>query len=414
MFWKADNRSIPLFHLPRIVVGVAAVAAVACSPDRTKAVEQEWEQKYIERLEARRDPAPLGLSSYAPLDTIRGDRPYEALKSWSSDDHPIAASALAEMRRWAERSNASSLLVAVDGRLLVEEYFGENDASTPVVSLSLAKPLSVVAVGRAIEQGYIRSLDQSAADFLHEWRGTQKASITIRHLLQMRSGLLGQDFSNSRPDIMNRAYLHPNHAQVIIDEYPLVKVPGSHYAYANANGELIAPIIKRATGSSYADWLSDEVIKPLGAQGGQVWVNRAGGTAHSGCCALLPPETWLRLSLLLMNEGRWNQEQLLPPGFVDEMRKPQTDFPQAGMGVYLSTPYTQFRSALSPERQLRRGFHSEPYLADDLFLFDGNASQVSYMIPSLNMVILRTGNWPSADFEWDNTFLPNTAIRGWR
>lgn len=74
------------------------------------------------------------------------------------------------------------------------------------------------------------------------------------------------------------------------------------------------------------------------------------------------------------------------------------------------------RGWLNPEREpeARRVLHSEPYLADDLFLFDGNANQVVYVIPSQRLVILRVGGNPpcSSDSEWDNAFLPNTILRG--
>ena len=56
--------------------------------------------------------------------------------------------------------------------------------------------------------------------------------------------------------------------------------------------------------------------------------------------------------------------------------------------------------------------HSEPYLAGDLFLFDGNSNQVVYIVPSLKLVIVRTGDEPPRAPEWDNTVLPNTIIRG--
>lgn len=55
--------------------------------------------------------------------------------------------------------------------------------------MSLAKPMSVIAVGRAMAEGHIDSLDEPAANYFQEWRGTPRAAITVRHLLGMRSGL---------------------------------------------------------------------------------------------------------------------------------------------------------------------------------------------------------------------------------
>ena len=173
----------------------------------------------------------------------------------------------------------------------------------------------------------------------------------------------------------------------------------------------VRSVIERATGRRYAEFLSREVLQPLGAMGGTVWVNRPGGLAHSGCCLMLPPESWLRLE-----DGRWEGRRLLPQGYVAEMTRATAQNPYYGMGVYVSGRYTPRRGWLNPEREpeARRVLHSEPYLADDLFLFDGNANQVVYVIPSQRLVILRVGGNPpcSSDSEWDNAFLPNTILRG--
>jgi CubicO group peptidase (beta-lactamase class C family) len=56
--------------------------------------------------------------------------------------------------------------------------------------------------------------------------------------------------------------------------------------------------------------------------------------------------------------------------------------------------------------------HSEPYVAKDLFLFDGNSNQVLYMIPSEKLAILRMGDAPPKSPDWDNAYLPNLALRG--
>jgi hypothetical protein len=56
--------------------------------------------------------------------------------------------------------------------------------------------------------------------------------------------------------------------------------------------------------------------------------------------------------------------------------------------------------------------HGAPYLADDLFLFDGNANQVVYIVPSLDLIILRVGDPPPREPEWDNAILPNLIMSG--
>jgi CubicO group peptidase (beta-lactamase class C family) len=162
----------------------------------------------------------------------------------------------------------------------------------------------------------------------------------------------------------------------------------------------------------YEDWLSREVLVPLGARGGRIWMNREGGMPHAGCCTLLPADSFLRLAILLVNDGLWQGARLLPEGFVEQMRTATPHNPHAGMGVYVAGSYVQWRGPLNPEYELGRIFHGEPYLADDLFLFDGNARQVVYIIPSAGLVILRVGRWPQSGVGWDHAVAPNTLLRG--
>ena len=217
-------------------------------------------------------------------------------------------------------------------------------------------------------------------------------------------------------DILNRAYLHPRHEQIIIHDYPVVDEPGTRYEYNNATSELVAVLIERATGVRYGEWLSREVLQRIGSPGGTIWVNRPGGTAHSGCCLMLPAEAWLRLGVLLLQDGVWEGKRLLPAGYVQAMRTPTAENPYYGLGVYVAGRYIARRGFANPARdtEARRVLHSEPYLADDVFLFDGNSNQVVFIIPSRRLVVLRVGDNPprGAGGEWDNSALPNLLIRG--
>jgi CubicO group peptidase (beta-lactamase class C family) len=362
----------------------------------------------------------LGAETYDPLEAVQGAAGHRPLPEAGAAQRRIADDALAAARDYAERSKSAALLVWRDGRVEQASYFGGTGPGDVIAAKSLAKPMTAIAVGRAIALGKIRSLDQPVAEFITEWKADpQRSKILVRHLLDMRPGLLPQSATAIEPThILNRAYLHPRHDSILVHDYPLTDEPGSRYEYSNASSELVALVIERATGRRYAEFLSREVVQPLGAMGGSVWINRPGGLAHSGCCLMVPPETWLRVAILLLDDGRWEGRRLLPEGYVAEMTRPTAQNPYYGMGVYVAGRYTPRRGWLNPEREpeARRVLHSEPYLARDLFLFDGNSNQVVYVIPSQRLVIVRVGGTPprSPQAEWDNAFLPNTILRGLR
>jgi len=175
-------------------------------------------------------------------------------------------------------------------------------------------------------------------------------------------------------------------------------------------------VLERATQKPYGQYLSETLIQPIGAQGGQVMMNRPNGLAHTGCCLLLPSESWLRFGILLANFGEVNGQQLFPLGWMEDYLVPSPTNPALGLHIWLGKPYIKKRSWSSVGEA--KGFgvlHSEPYLADDLFLFDGNGHQVVYIVPSEELVIVRTGSWPrTKGIEWDNSYIPNRIIRAIR
>ncbi len=328
------------------------------------------------------------------------------------DAGSVAPAAVEEAIQYAEKTDSLALLVWHDGKLIAESYFQGETATSQLNGKSFPKALSSVAVGRAIALGDINSLDQSVADYVQEWQGTPKAAITIRHALTMHTGLLEQGFDFSKDSPFPRAYLDPYHGRYIVDEYPLTHKPGERFAYSNAASDLIAIIIERATGREYEEFVGNELLKPINAPGGRVWLNREGGLAHSGCCLELPAQTWLKLGLLLSNDGMAEGKRLLPEGYVAQMRTPSLDNPHYGLALWLGSPFLEKRGFLGTKSNPTGVYHSAPYLAEDVFLFDGNGNQVTYIIPSKDLVIVRMGSGAPEGVTWDNAALPNAILRG--
>lgn len=376
----------------------------------------EAEELYMSRFTALTSgmSGQNGGFSYDPLEAVPGASSWGPLPATdNTQQSTILIDAIDKAEAYAAERNSQAFIVWRKGKLERVTYFNGADEDTLIVGRSLAKPITVIAVGRAIQKGYIESLDQPVSDFITEWKGTDREAMLIRHLLDMRTGFLRQALATEADDILNRAYLHPYHDDIIINDYPLTHVPGERYDYSNATSEMIAPVIERATGVRYAEWVSEEVLKPIGAKGGEVWINRPGGTAHSGCCIMLPARSFFRLGMLSYFDGMWGNERLLPEGYVAETKTVTPQNQWTGMGLYVAGEYRERRGAANPDLEnMQLTQHAERYLAKDLYLYDGNANQVVYIVPSEDLVIMRVGNMPPRDKRWDNTFVPNTIMRG--
>ena len=407
---------------PRLCLAIAASALALASCQKTAVTPQITPSTGEFSAEAETAYLARHFASVEAFKTGKDTADYDTEIDFGSDlkASPIArgsstlpAEALAKLVDYAEENNSASFILYENGKITSEHYFGDNQASTLLNSKSLAKPLGVIAIGRAIKAGHIKGLDQSASDFIVEWKGKPQEAIKINHLLSMTSGFLAQGYPKGPEDVLSRAYLHPHHDEVIIHEYPLVNEPGTRYEYANANSEIVATIIARATGMSYQDWLVKEVLAPLGASGGKIWINREGGTAHAGCCAKLNSETYLRLAIMVLNKGQWDGEVFLPESFVTEMTMANPHNKFAGMGIYNGKHYKEFRGAINPDQpqDYTAAKHSEPYVDKDILMFDGNANQFIFILPSRNAVIARLGPRPRGEEKWDNTILPNRYVR---
>ncbi|MBX2846797.1 MAG: beta-lactamase family protein [Acidiferrobacterales bacterium] len=351
---------------------------------------------------------------------------------WAGSEHPVQGGVhslfeladssslnfpedvLNDVSDYAEQRSSSSLLVWHKGQLQLRKHFQGTDANTPIVGKSMAKMVVSMVVARAIKEGYIAGLDEQASNYITEWKGTPKETITLRHMLHMAAGF--EKYYTLDPSPFGkfmRSYIGGNNEEIMINDYEMIDQPGSKYDYSQVTSDLIGLILERATGKPYGAYLSESLIQPIGAQGGEVMMNRPNGLAHTGCCLLLPSESWLRMGILLINAGEVDGQFLFPDNWMQDYLQPSPANPAFGLHIWLGKPYFERRGWATPGEAKAYGvLHSEPYLADDLFLFDGNGHQVVYIVPSLELVVVRTGGRPRGEgIEWDNSYIPNTLIR---
>jgi CubicO group peptidase (beta-lactamase class C family) len=385
------------------VIAALSVSAAQAAPD-PPATQAAEDALYARRMA---DPQFRIGEAYDILEPIIG-APGGAPLALAAQPQ-LSPAAVARANAYADAANSKALLIWKDGAVQDAFYAHGADAASLQKSRSMGKPLGAIAVGLAIQAGAIRSLDQFAVDFIPEWRGTPKAQITIRELLDMTAGFMPQSPIVDPQSPSSHAFLDPHHDDYVIQHYPLVAPPGAQYSYGGSSADLVGIIVERATHQRYARFISSHLLTVLGAQGGQIWLDREGGAGHPGCCILLPADSWLRIGILLSQDGVWNGRRLLPPRFVAAMLTPSKANPHYGLGV--AVPGRDPKAEDYGRTEISKTRQSEPYLAPDLYLFDGNANQVMYIVPSRRLVILRMGDFPPKTPPWDNAFLPNLVLR---
>ncbi len=365
-----------------------------------------------------RTNAPGGYTWYQPTEPVQGGHQgfFEVV---SANERTIAAAALQAAEDFAARNRSESLLIWHRGGLQLARYWMGLGPADVVNSRSMHKMVGGLLIARAIADGHIESLDDPVARYIPVWQDTDKAAMTVRNVLHMSSGLRWFAIRDRAPfGLSSRRYLDPYWDQVLLTEVPMSFTPGTEYDYSDITADVMPHIIQGATGMRYARYLSEALLTPLQARGGMIWINREGGMPHGGCCLMLPPETWLRFGVLLLKGGRWQGQDLLPQGWLEEMLTGSPMNPHFGLMIWLGSPYLERRLYHRPDSPMSQRpnpgvYNSEPFLADDVFMFDGAEGRMVYIVPSEDLVIVRTGFRPlPGQPEWDNAFLPNTIIRG--
>jgi CubicO group peptidase (beta-lactamase class C family) len=343
------------------------------------------------------EPASVHLSK--PQARVRGASQVGDIPTGTATT--LAAKPLVAAEALASKTSTVALLVWHRGALRYEKYWPPFDATTRTNPNSMHKTVLALAIGAAVTDGVIPSRDSKASRWLTEWQGDARRDVTVEDLLRMHSGvelprfgtwkatklLLGSDLPGA---VLSLGYS---------------RAPGTYFEYNNASSQLLLLLLERATGQRYADYLSSRLWQPLGAAEAGLWMDREGGVPRGFCCLFASARDWLRVGLLLAADGKVGERQLVASEWVQAMKTPSSTNPNFGMHLWLGSP---------PGTQRKyndysvKAFHSEKFLADDIYYIDGFGGQRVYIVPSRELIVVRTG---VSQLDWDDRPLINTIIR---
>ncbi len=202
-----------------------------------------------------------------------------------------------------------SVLVSKYGLTIGERYATGYDKDSYGTSWSVAKSFYSAAIGVAIDEALIGSVDDKVSDIITEWQNTDKADITLKQVLQMRGGYSNQDNIFNTSDQTAHAI-----------SFPLASTPGTQFSYSNANSQLFEPILSRATGLSAHQYLANKVLAPIGINTNSVgfWLDATGTNPMTYCCLDMRPDDFARFGLLFARGGAWDGEQIISQNYVSQ------------------------------------------------------------------------------------------------
>lgn len=239
------------------------------------------------------------------------------------------------------RHPATGLLVVKDSTILFERYqYGRRDTDR-LVSQSMAKTMVAMLVGIAIKDGKIRSTDDMAQDYVPELKGSAYGQTSLRALLTMSSGVAfseaydgSDDFTKFSRDL-RRSDL-PNAGTILARYNNRTAQPLTRFSYASTETEVLGLVLMAATGKRLADYLSEKIWKPMGAEDEASWTVDGHNQEQAYCCLAARLRDYARFGLLLASDGggiipqAWVIEATTAPS--DSFRTPRVATPTLGYG----------------------------------------------------------------------------------
>lgn len=287
-----------------------------------------------------------------------------------------------------------AVIVMANGKLAAERYASGYGPDTRFVSWSMAKTITAVMVGMLVADGRL-TLDEPAPIPAWQRPGDPRSAITIRYLLQMRSGLDHTEagpvpvessevrmlFLDGRDDMAKWA-----------EEQPLEAEPGAKFEYSSNTTVILADIAARVLTDNNRDpetrrravhdYLEARLFEPLGMTS-VVPEFDAAGTLIGGSLMHATARDYARLGEMLRNKGAYRGTQIVPRQWVEAMTTPSPRSPQYGFQTWLNRPVPEAlgKSPLFPDRAP----HS-------LFAMIGHMGQYVLISPEQRLTVVRLGH----------------------
>ena len=259
-----------------------------------------------------------GISPVEAQDRVDLSRPWNTA-------HPEAvglseAAVAAAVDRAQAESRIQSLLVVKDGYLVVEQYFGGSDEGSLFDVRSVTKGVVGALTGIALQDGILDSLDQPVGPLLRgvaEQVPARFDSVTVRHLLQMTSGL---EWPENNGDAFQRWMASGNLIQFVLDQ-PFSDAPGARFNYNSGTVHLLGVVLQEAYGRGLEEFARDRLFSPLGIS--RVSWEAAGTRFVNGGTGIdLRAQDLARWGQLFLQEGASGDRQVVPEAWIHFAAEP--------------------------------------------------------------------------------------------
>lgn len=223
---------------------------------------------------------------------------------------------------YMQRQRATAVLVLKDGQIVAERSSYDTQPDHRLLSNSMAKTIVALGIGKALEEGLIRSLDDTAAEYEPKLGGTLYGQTKIINLMRMASGARFIEDYSGKDDLARfnqtaRQRGIAAGAQVVTER---VAPEGTLFNYASAETQMLGLVLRGATGTTLCQYIGEKLWQPLGAESRATWlinpVDRAELAAGNFNATV---HDYARLGKLLANDGQRDGKTLISRDYLLRM-----------------------------------------------------------------------------------------------
>ena len=291
------------------------------------------------------------------------------------------ANSLAEPSGSTKFGNTDSLLIAHQGKLILEAYYRRGRLNYPHYQMSITKSYTAYAIGRAIQLGHLtmEDLNKPAVSFLSQIDSSQLAEgagkITLDQAMRMCSGI---SLPQKRlPDILSRPELLTGQGQAqayLHFTRPLPPVP-KPFKYQASDPVLTMQILEAVVPGSAEQFIREHLLKPLGISNYN-WQEDLSGYPKSAAGSSIRSRDMIKVGLLTLNHGKWEGKQFLPRAFVKKATSPLVQTNEENFYGYFWWHQT-------------REIHDKKY---PVIQGRGAGGQFIFVFPTLDLVVAATAH----------------------
>jgi CubicO group peptidase (beta-lactamase class C family) len=304
---------------------------------------------------------------------------------WGIDSSYNKKEILDSLMKVLEENNTIAFLVIQDGKIKYEHYWDGHAKDSLSGSFSAAKSMISLLIGIALDEGKIKSLDQSVGDFIPSFKEGGKEKITIKNLLTMSSGTSWLEKDKGYFSLNAMGY-YGDDEQYVVDNYEFKEPAGVNWEYRSGDTQALGLVVEKVFGKNISTLVSERFLQPMGAEKNALWLLDEGKNHEKAfCCFNGIARDYARFGQLILNNGKWNDKQIVSEKYMKEATSPAS---------YLKDP-TEGNNPVDYYGYqywiLNRGGRTVP-------MMNGLFGQYVYAVKDKNTVIVRLGNSPIGKF----------------